>query len=105
MKKVLVALLLVTSSVAMAHDGFRHNYGYRGSCCYNGGWIGPSIIGGVIGYELNRPLVYTPPPVIYNQPSIIVEQQSVVQQPPVGYHWQEMIDPQTNQKKIVLVPN
>lgn len=104
MKKFLVTLLLVISSVAMAHEGFRH-YGYRGPCCYNGSWVGPAIIGGVIGYELSRPPVYTPPPVVYTQPPIIIEQQPVVQQPPVGYHWQEMIDPLTNQKKIVLVPN
>jgi hypothetical protein len=43
-------------------------------------------------------VVIEQPPVIYTQPNII-------QQPPLGYHWQEMIDPATNVRKIVLVPN
>lgn len=105
MKKLILAFsLLAVIGSASAHEGFRH-YGYRGPCCYNGGWVGPAIIGGVIGYELSRPPVYTvPPPVVYTQPSVIV-QQPAVQAPPPGYHWQEMIDPATNQTKIVLVPN
>ena len=99
MKKLILAFsLLAVIGSASAHEGFRH-YGYRGPCCYNGGWVGPAIIGGVIGYEIaNRPVIVEQPPVIYTQPSI-------VQQPPVGYHWQEMIDPATNVRKIVLVPN
>jgi hypothetical protein len=105
MKKLLLTLsLLSMATLTLAHEGFRH-YGYRGPCCYNGSWVGPAIIGGVIGYELSRPPVYTvPPPVVYTQPSVIV-QQPTVQVPPAGYHWQEMIDPATNQTKIVLVPN
>ena len=105
MKKLILAfsLLAVIGSVS-AHEGFRH-YGYRGPCCYNGSWVGPAIIGGVIGYEIaNRPVVVEQPPVIYTQPSVVV-QQPAVQAPPVGYHWQEMIDPTTNVRKIVLVPN
>lgn len=106
MKKLLLALsLIVVSSAASAQ--WHHHGGY---CCYRGGynpggWVAPAIIGGVIGYELSRPPVYTAP-VIVEQPSIIVQQPTtVIQQPPAGYHWQEMIDPATNQKKIVLVPN
>ena len=48
-------------------------------------------------------MVVTDPVYVQQQPVIV--QPSVVQQPPVGYHWQEMIDPSTNTKKIVLVPN
>lgn len=104
MKKLLLALsLLAALQTASAHEGFRH-----GGCCYRGGgigWVAPLAIGGMIGYELSRPPVYTAP-VIVEQPSIIVQQPTtVIQQPPAGYHWQEMIDPATNQKKIVLVPN
>jgi len=44
------------------------------------------------------------PPVVVEQPSIIYTQPTV-QAPPAGYHWQQMIDPQTNTQKIVLVPN
>ena len=99
MKKSILALLLL-SAMGMTSAQWHHHGGY---CCYRGGygggWVGPAIIGGVIGYEIaNRPVIVEQPPVIYTQPSI-------VQQPPVGYHWQEMIDPATNVRKIVLVPN
>lgn len=108
MKKLLIALLISaagTATLADAHEGFYH----RGGCCYRGnglGWVAPLAIGGVIGYELSRPNtviveqqpVYVPPPVVY-QP------QSYVQAPPPGYHWQDMVDPQTGVHKIVAVPN
>ena len=97
-------MLMLTAGMASAQW---HHHG--GHCCYRGGygggWIGPALIGGVIGYELSRPPVYTQPPVIVEQQPIILQSQPVIQQPPLGYHWQEMIDPQTNMRKIVLVPN
>jgi hypothetical protein len=98
MKKILLTLALFTSFATNAHEGF-HHYGYRGGCFGCGGWVAPALIGGVIGYELTR----TQP--VYIEPQPVYVQPSVVQQPPVGYHWQEMIDPSTNLKKIVLVPN
>jgi len=108
MKKLLLALsLLAVVGTATAHEGFR---GYRGGYyhggCYGCNWVAPALIGGVIGYELSRPstVVVEQPPVVYAQPPVVVTP-SVVQQPPVGYHWQQMIDPQTNTQKIVLVPN
>ena len=104
MKKLLLALsLLAVVGTATAHEGFR---GYRGGYyhggCYGCGWVAPALIGGVIGYELSRPnTVYVEP-----QPSVVyVQPQPTVQTPPPGYHWQQMIDPQTNTQKIVLVPN
>ena len=104
MKKLLLALsLLAIVGTASAHEGFR---GYRGGYyhggCYGCGWVAPALIGGVIGYELSRPsTVYIEP-----QPSVVyVQPQPTVQAPPPGYHWQQMIDPQTNTQKIVLVPN
>ena len=99
MKKTILALsLLAIVGTASAHEGFR---GYRGGC-YGCGWVAPALIGGVIGYELTRPTtVYVEP-----QPSVVyVQPQPTVQAPPPGYHWQQMIDPQTNTQKIVLVPN
>ena len=104
MKKLFLALsLLAIVGTATAHEGFR---GYRGGYyhggCYGCGWVAPALIGGVIGYELSRPnTVYVEP-----QPSVVyVQPQPTVQTPPPGYHWQQMIDPQTNTQKIVLVPN
>lgn len=101
MKKSILALLLL-SAMGMTSAQWHHHGGY---CCYRGGygggWVGPAIIGGVIGYELTRPqTVYVEP-----QPSVIVQQQPIVQAPPVGYHWQQMVDPQTGVTKVVAVPN
>jgi len=67
MKKLVIALLIAGAGVTSAHaDGYRHHGGhYRGG---NGwGWVAPLAIGGVIGYELNRPRYYNPP-VIVQQP-------------------------------------
>jgi hypothetical protein len=77
MKKTIFALsLLVLVGTASAHEGFR---GYRGGYyhggCYGCGWVAPALIGGVIGYELNRPRYYEPP--------VVVQQPVIVQQQPV----------------------
>jgi len=103
MKKLILALSLL-AVVGSANAQWHHHGGYyRGGGYYSGGnWVAPLIIGGVIGYEINRAnqqVVVQQPPVIIQQP------QPYVQTPPLGYHWEEMIDPQTNTRKIVAVPN
>ena len=98
MKKLLLALSMLCV-VGTAGAQWHHGCCYRGG--YGGGWVAPALIGGVIGYELSRPA----PVIVEQQPVIVQPPVSVVQQPPIGYHWQEMIDPATNTKKIVLVPN
>ena len=71
MKKILALVLALASVSAMAQPGFRHHHhGYYPG--YNYGWVAPTIIGGVIGYEIAR-----------NQPPVIVQQPVVVQQYPV----------------------
>jgi len=105
MKKLIAVLLLATSTLASAHDGRGFRGGYYGGYHHGSGigWVAPAVIGGVIGYELARPETVV---VEQQQPSVIVQQpQTVVQAPPVGYHWQEMVDPQTGVRKIVAVPN
>lgn len=102
MKKLIFALLVTVSATAMAHEGIRHGGYYHGGC-YGCGWVAPALIGGVIGYEIARPTVVVPPPapVIVQQPQSII----VPSPAPVGYHWTQMINPQTNQYQLVLVPN
>lgn len=101
MKKLLLALSLM--SVFQVASAQWHHHGYYRGGCYGcgGGWVAPAVIGGVIGYELSRPQ----PVIVEQQPIIVQQPQPIVQAPPLGYHWQEMIDPQTNTRKIVLVPN
>jgi hypothetical protein len=104
MKKLLLALSLFAVVGTANAQWHHHHHGgyYRGGGYYSGGnWVAPLIIGGVIGYEINR----ANQRVIVQQPPVIVQSQPVLQQPPVGYHWEEMIDPATNTRKIVLVPN
>jgi hypothetical protein len=99
-----MSALFVYSSSAHAHEGFRYRGGYYHGGCYGCNWVAPMVLGGVIGYELNRPA-----PVIIQQQPVYVQQPPVVYtqsvEPPYGYHWQEMVDPQTGVRKIVAVPN
>jgi hypothetical protein len=101
MKKLLLALSLLAIAGSASAQWHHHGGYYRGGC-YGCGWVAPLIIGGAIGYEINR----ANQPVIIQQPPVIIQQpQTYGELPPVGYHWQEMIDPQTGVRKIVAVPN
>jgi len=96
MKKIITVLLLATlATAASAQCCYRHGYRWGGPGI---GWI-PLAAGVVIGAEIAS----QPRTVIVEQPVYV--QPPVVQAPPPGYHWQEMIDPSSNTKKIVLVPN
>lgn len=77
MKKVILALGLLTSLSASAH-GYEGHHGYHGY--YHGGggygWVAPLAIGGLIGYELSQPrtVVVQQPQVVYQQPPVVVQQ-------------------------------
>ena len=102
MKKLLLALSLLAIAGSASAQWHHHGGYYRGGCYGCGNWVAPLIIGGAIGYEINR----ANQPVIIQQPPVIVQQpQTYSELPPVGYHWQEMIDPQTGVRRIVAVPN
>jgi len=74
--KQLVALILLAGSLsAQAQPGFRHHHhGYYPGPNY--GWVAPTIIGGVVGYEIAR-----------NYPPVIVQQPVVVQQAPATVYY------------------
>lgn len=107
MSKLLVGLLLAVTSTASFADGHFGGYhgghggygGYRGG--YNhyenhyhgggfGGFVGPALIGGIIGYELGQPRVYQQPQVIYQQPQVIYQQPQVL--PQTCTAWVESVD-------------
>jgi hypothetical protein len=71
MKKLVAILALSLGSVSAFAWG---HYGYRGGYYHGGwgGWVAPAVVGGVIGYELARP-VYTPPSVVYTPAPTIVQ--------------------------------
>ena len=106
MRKILslfiLTLMLTVSAEACCYRGGYYHHGY-----YSNGWVGPALIGGVIGYELARPntvVVEQPPQVVYTQPPVVLQQPGYAP-PPVGYHYQQMVNPQTGQYQLVLVPN
>lgn len=77
MKKILAILLLAAAGSAMAqHHGHFHRHWHP-----NYGWVFPTIIGGVVGYEIAR----------QQQPVVVQQQPVIVQQPPVNCSaWREI---------------
>lgn len=75
MKKLLLALLLFSgSAMAQHYDYYRHqHHGHwqRGGAGWV--WVAPTIIGGVIGYEIAR----NQPPVVVQPPPVIVQTQPI----------------------------
>ena len=86
------------------HPQPQHYYHGGGS---SWGWVGPAMIGGVIGYELAQPrtVVVQQPPVVYTQPPVVVQQPQVIYNPPVGYHYESILDAHCNCYRTVLVQN
>jgi len=76
MKKIIALVLVTLSATAMAQHGFRHHHHHGYHLGHNYNWIAPTIIGGVIGYEIAR-----------NQPPIIVQQPVVIQQAPATVYY------------------
>ena len=72
MKRLIFALLILTGTAVLAQPGFRPHYHHGYYPGYNYGWVAPTVIGGVIGYEIAR-----------NQPPVIVQQPVIVQPAPV----------------------
>ena len=74
MKKAIVAGLIAISTVGsvQAH-GFHGGYHHGGG---GWGWVGPALIGGVIGYEMSRP-----PVVVQPQPQVIYQQTQTLPAP------------------------
>jgi len=75
MKKTLSTIILSLAIAGTANAQWHHHGGYRGGYYGGGNWVAPLILGGVIGYEINR----ANQPVIVQQPPVYV-----VTQPPVG---------------------
>jgi len=101
MKKLVLALALLTA-VASADACCYRNYYHGGGYYHPYGWVAPALVGGVIGYELAQPRTV----IVEQQPPIVIQQPSVqLAPPPVGYHYQQMVNPQTGQYQLVLVPN
>ena len=69
MKKIILTLALLASVPAFAQH-YHHHHGYWQRGGNNWMWVAPTIIGGVIGYEIAR----NQPPVVVQQPVIVQNQ-------------------------------
>lgn len=67
---VLVAGSALVSTSVDAYGGHRHHHGHWHRSAPTWGWVAPTIIGGVIGYEIAR----NQTPVIVQQPQVIAPQ-------------------------------
>jgi hypothetical protein len=76
MKKLATLLLVLSVTSAIAQPGFRHHHHHGYYPGYNYGWVAPTIIGGVIGYEIAR-----------NQAPVIIQQPVIVQPAPVTQYY------------------
>ena len=99
MKKItaLFLVLIALSSTSMANPNHNMRSGHR----HHGHneWIGPLVIGGVLGYALSQPrtvVVASPAPVYYPNTYPPV---------PYGYHYEQIVDANCNCYRWVLVPN
>jgi hypothetical protein len=96
MKKLFCIVLLSLSGIALAHPPYPYRY-YEHVHVYNNDWVTPMVLGGVITYALTRPAQ-----------TVIVQQPPVVQtlpMPPVGYHYENILDASCNCYRQVLVLN
>ena len=96
MKKIILLLALLCANFAHAqhwHHGYHHGSGYGGG--WN--WVVPAIIGGAVVYGVTRP----------PERPVVIEQQTIIAPyaPPVGFHWEQIVDANCNCKRLVLVQN
>ena len=103
MKKLLTVVILSAGMGSCAVQAQHHHGYYRGG--YGYGWVAPAIIGGAIGYGLARPYYNPSPTVVYTQPPVYVQQPNPAYTPPMGFHWENILDANCNCYKTVLVPN
>ena len=109
MKKILfIALIATNFSTTVFADRGRQDYQYRphpdARWHSDAGWLIPAIIGGVLIYGAvdNQP---QPPVVIQSPPQYYPIEPNQPQQPPFGYHWEQILDGNCNCYRVVLVQN
>ena len=99
MKRILAVFLVLVSTTVLAqpYQPYHRHHGYWQRGGGNGWmWVAPTIVGGVIGYELarNQPVVVNPPTtvIVNGQPVVVNPQPMIVQQPQCS-PWTEVLNP------------
>lgn len=78
MKQLLIVLTLLFAVPSWAQHpgrGIQHHHGHHND------WVAPLIIGGVVGYALAQPRVYTAPP-----PPVVVYPQNTCPYPYIPFY-------------------
>jgi hypothetical protein len=72
MRKI-ASVLFMVGALGLASTAQAHHYGHHGYHYHpHYGWVLPSIVGGMIGYEIAR---NQQPQVIVQQPPVVIQQQ------------------------------
>ncbi len=108
-KVVLLALVFMTlASGAFAQryeprEVFEHRPHPDAHWHSQAGWLVPALIGGALVYGAvnSQPN----PQVVLQQPRYYPIVPGQPQQPPVGYHWEQIVDASCNCQRVVLVRN
>ncbi len=95
MKKFIITVLLASSSIipniALAQD-----------------WVGPALLGGILGYSFGRSVTPSYPPPVYYPPQgyypPAVPYASTLPPAPYGYQYAPQYVPQCNCHQWVLIP-
>ena len=101
MKTLMTAIVIALTMTATSSQANPNHHGYRHFGHHSGyGWVAPIVIGSALGYVIaTRPapvIVQTTPPILYpNQ----------YPAPPMGYHYEQILDATCNCYRIVLVQN
>ena len=93
--KYLIALVLsaVALTASAQHRPYPHHRHHLGG--HGWGWVVPAVIGGAVVYGMTRPNPAPPPPVVYVPQGYPA--------PPVGYHYEQILDANCNCYRWVLI--
>lgn len=92
--KYLIATIL--TALALSANAQHRPYPHHGHGGAHGwGWVVPAIVGGAVVYGMTRPSPPPPPTVVYVPQGMPL--------PPVGYHYEQVLDAQCSCYRWVLV--
>ena len=96
LQTIALASMILVSGTSQANPNHWSHHGYYPNPY---GWVAPLVIGGAVTYAITRPpqtVVIQNPPNVYYQPQPV---------PPVGYHYENILDANCNCYRLVLVQN
>lgn len=91
----LLTMIATTSQANPNHHMRHHGNGHYGRHTHTADWVIPAVIGSAVVYAIaTRPA----PVVVQNPPQVYPN-------PPIGYHYEQILDANCNCYRLALVPN